>query len=279
MAAFGRCTEIPNLHRFRELLESVVPRMLHLRHVQELLFEKAQQTLKSDIVTGNGHDDAMRAMKRMLHGQLASQIAPQPAYFGIEPEWLHHAGVCAHLCASQPLWRQPSGTWRCSGGTLIASRVTAVARELAQTRWQSTCQAKWRGRATIGDDARLKVDDCVGVLVLMAPPHTTVNIARGSYASELSCITAYCRTVAVFDNSSGSPAAIVQQFFPVEGSLDVMVDGARFRYLPLYDGVCRALRLHSCCCACSNQPSGCGHSTMNCWRVLKRQDGYPSGSE
>jgi len=38
MAAFGRCAAVPNLHRFRELLESVVPRMLHLRHVQEFLF-------------------------------------------------------------------------------------------------------------------------------------------------------------------------------------------------------------------------------------------------
>jgi len=74
-ASFGRNTDVPNLHRLRELLQAVIRRLLHVRHVQELLYESAHQPLKRAIMSGTGRDDASRALRRMLEGELASHIA------------------------------------------------------------------------------------------------------------------------------------------------------------------------------------------------------------
>jgi len=120
-AAFEGNTDVPNLHRLRELLHAVIRLLLHVRHWQELPFESAHQPLKHTITTGNGRNDALRARRRMQQGELASRIALQPAYIGIDPESLKHAEVMAYLRTSKPLWSQPSGDWRCSGGRMFGS--------------------------------------------------------------------------------------------------------------------------------------------------------------
>jgi len=277
-AAFGRNTDVPNLHRLRELLHAVIRLLLHVRHLQDLLFESAHQPLKRAITTGNGRNDALRAVRRMQQGELASRIALQPAYFGIDPEWLKHAGVMAHLRTSKPLWSQPSGDWRCSGGRMFGSQVPIAARALIQARWHQSFVAKWKGRATRGEDGRLVVGDCVGVLVVPVAARSEVCVARREEVRGPLCRTAYFRTVAFLDNPSGLPAAVVQPFVPIPDSDDVRVDSERFLYLPLVPGVRRALLLHSCCCSCSLQPSGSGHSYVNRWRVFGRPDGFPSRS-
>ena len=277
-AAFGRNTDVPNLHRLRELLHAVIRLLLHVRHLQELLFESAHQPLKRAITTGNGRNDALRAAHRMQKGELASSIALQPAYFGIDPEWLKHAGVIAHLRTSKPLWSQPSGDWRCSGGRRFGSQVSIAAHPLIQARWHQSFVAKWKGRATRGKDVRLVVGDCVGVLVVPVAARSEMCVARREEAREPLYRTAYFRTVAFLDNPSGLLAAVVQPFVPIPDSDDVRVDSERFLYLPSVPGVRLALLLYSCCCSFSLQRSGSGHSYVNRWRVFGRPDGFPSRS-
>jgi len=275
-AAFGRSIDVPKLHRLRELLEVVIPALTHVRHVQELLFESAHQPLKRAIATGNGRDDAWRALERVLQGELASRIALQPSFFKIKAEWLNHAGIRAHLRLAKPLWSQPTAHWRCSGGTLLSSYVPEEVRALVRDRWDSTFVPRWRGRDTRGDMGRLKLGDCVGVLVLSTPGHATVNVVNGSGAK---CgVTAYYRAVAFLDDIGGSPAAVVHPLVLIDGSPDMCVDLARFLYLPLFDGVRRALLLHSCRCECMLTPSGTGHSSTNRCRVFGRPNGYASRS-
>ena len=277
-AAFGRNTDVPNLHRLRELLQAAIRLLLHVRHVQKLLFESADQPLKRAITSGNGRDDASLALRRMLQGELASRIALQPAFFGIDHKWPEHDGVRAHLHTTKPLWSQPGGAWRCSGGKLLSTRVPAAAREQIKARWHKSFVVAWKGRATRGDDGRLVVEDCVGVLVLPGPARSEVCVARGEEARGPLCRTAYFRTVTFLDNPSGFPAAVVQALVSIPDSSDVCVDLERFLYLPLIPGVRRALILHSCCCSCSLQPSGSGHSSVNRWRVFGRPDGFPTRS-
>ena len=107
-AAFGRSVDVPNLHRLRELLEHVIPLLLHVRHVQELLFENAHQPIKRAIVTGNGRNEAERGLERIRQGELASRILLERLHFGVKPEWLEHRSVQSLLKTARLLWIQPS---------------------------------------------------------------------------------------------------------------------------------------------------------------------------
>lgn len=50
---FGFYLDVSNLHRLRELMEHVIPALLHVRIAQELLFENAHQPIKNAVVSGN----------------------------------------------------------------------------------------------------------------------------------------------------------------------------------------------------------------------------------
>lgn len=108
-AALGRRVEKPNLHRLREVLDHVVPALQHVRHAQELLFENAHQPVKRAITSGNGWDDAGRAMERARQCELASRLKVQPSFFGVPPEWIHYNGVRAALNKSVDLHSRSSG--------------------------------------------------------------------------------------------------------------------------------------------------------------------------
>jgi len=245
-AAFEGNTDVPNLHRLRELLHAVIHLLLHVRHLQELPFERAQQPRKRTITTGNGRNDALRAVRRMPQGELASRIALQPAYIGIDPESLKHAEVMAHLRTSKPLWSQASGYWRCSGGRMFGSQVPIAARALIQAGWHQSFVAKLKGRARRGEDGRLVPSDCVGFLVFPVAARREVCVARREEVRGPLCPTAYFRTVAFLDNPNGLPAAVVQSFVPIPDSEDLRFDSERFPYVPLVPGVRRAMLLHSC---------------------------------
>lgn len=113
LAAFGFYLDVPNLHRVRELFDHVVPALLHVRHVQELLFEDAHQPLKRSVVTGNGHQDATRAMTRCIKMELVSRMRADPVAFSIPRTWLSLAGGHACLERAVPLVSQDGGAWRC----------------------------------------------------------------------------------------------------------------------------------------------------------------------
>jgi len=121
-AAFERNTDVHNLHRCRALLHTVIRLLFHVRPLQEPFVESAHKPLKRAITTENGRNDASRAVRRMQQEELASRIAFQPAYVGINPEWLKHARVTDHVRTSKPLWSRPSGDRRCSGGRMFGSQ-------------------------------------------------------------------------------------------------------------------------------------------------------------
>jgi len=254
---------VHNLHRLRALLHTVTRLLFHVRHLQEPLVESAHQPLKRAIRTGNGRNDALRAVRRMQQEELAFRIALQPAYVGLDPERLKHARVMDHVRTSKPLWSRASGDWRCSGGRMFGSQLPIAARDLIETRWHQFFVAMWKGRDTRGEDGWLLAGECVGVPVAPASARSDVCVARREEVRGPLFRRAYFRTISFVENPSGPRAAVVQPFVPIPDSEDVRVDSERFLYFPLVPRVHRALLLHSCYCSCSLQPSGSGHSYVN----------------
>lgn len=96
LKALGMWSEVPNLHRLRKLVNNVIPALLHVRQAQELLFENAHQALKRAVVSGNGRDDALRAMKRYQQTDLAARRSLQHAFFW-NPRRREHACSCLRV--------------------------------------------------------------------------------------------------------------------------------------------------------------------------------------
>lgn len=147
-AAFGRAVNVPNLHRLREPLDHAIPALHHVRHAQELMFEKALQPLKRAIITGSGRDDAGRALERARQCEHASRISLEPSFCGIAPEWLLHAEVRAALRQTMPLCNVSSSAWRCWGGVLPMAQVPVRCKELVDARFCASFSVTWWGRVT-----------------------------------------------------------------------------------------------------------------------------------
>lgn len=277
MAKFGFYLDVPNLHRLRELVDHVIPALLHVRHAQELLFENAHQTLKRAVVSGNGQDDAARAMRRYVQSELAARIRMQPATFSIPPQWLHHAGVKECLARAGSLFSRPSGRWRCSGSALSHSEVPSAAVQLAESRCGSGMTIAWRTRATRGDVDRLRIGDAVRVLTCGGPYGTAVHVAVGGAARRVDSRPAYFRVHCFFSTRSGSAAAVVSPMTLAACASFWTEDRSRSLYLPL-EHVRRALVLHDCDQHCDNTSPTLRHSTSNRWHVLGRETGYPGRS-
>lgn len=155
--------DVPNLHCLRELMDHVIPALLHVQNAEEVLFENAHQPLKNAVVRGNGHDDAERAMAPYVEGELASRMRLDAAFFSIPESWVHHYGVRAYLLHALPLFRgENQSSWSCSGGTLDVCRVPAGAQRFALARFAG--HVKWRGRATRGGKDKLQLGNAVSVL-------------------------------------------------------------------------------------------------------------------
>lgn len=276
-AALGRSVDKPNLHRLRELLDHAVPALQYIRHAQELLFENAHEPVKRAITTGNGWDDAGRAMERVRQCELASRLLAQPSFFGVPSDWLEHAGVRAALSKANALWSQSSGPWKTCGGRLVNALVPAAGRELVLTRFGSSFMVRWEGRASrSGSGEKVQIADALAVLVLPSEWLMAVNVARGADSGNPLASVAFFSLAAVLTTPRGTCAAVVHPFQPIANSADVSVDVGRVMYLPLDVSVRRALVLHSCQHGCLSLRSAVGHSDTNRWRVLGRADGYPS---
>lgn len=276
-AALGRSVDKPNLHRLREPLDHAVPALLHVRHAQELLFESAHQPVKRAIVTGNGWDDAGRALERVRQCELASRLTAQPSFFGVPSSWMDHAGVRVALSKTMSLSSQPSGMWRSGGRRLASALVPVAVRALVACRYAQNFEVKWWKRASrSGSDDKVRAGDALAVLVLPSPGQTTVNVAREADCSNHLSVVAFYSLAAVFTTPQGTPSAAVHPFEAIPHTADVAVDTTRVLYLPLDALVRRALVLHSCNQGCAALQSGARHSSLNRWRVFGRADGYPS---
>jgi len=278
-AAFGHHLDVPNLHRLRELLEFVVPAILHLRHIQELLFENAHQPSKRAVVTGNGHDDAGRAFERTQQAEFISRLALQPSFFNIDNEWLDDKGLQAQLKAAKPLFSMPSGRWRCCGAKVEGGDVPPPAGVNCMKHWSSSDDTlRWKRRATRGDAGRIEIGDAVAVLVRRRPGVMAVNIARGQHVLDDDCRLSFFRVEGICNAPQGVAAAVVRPILPIVNSEDFRIAAGPYQYLALDDGVRRALLLHSCAGECNAANDQVRHTQTNRWRVFSRKTGYPSRS-
>lgn len=277
MSKFGFYLDVPNLHRLRELVDHVIPALLHVRHAQELLFENAHQTLKRAVVSGNGQDDAARAMSRYVQAELTARIRMQPAYFSIPHHWLEHAGIKECLARAGSLYSQGSGRWRCSGSVVPVSDVSEAAVEVAESRCGPDFTISWRTRATRGDVDRLRIGDAVRVLSCGGLHGTAVHVAAGGAARREDSRPAYFRVQYFFCTRAGRAAAVVSPVSCADGAPFWTVDQSRSLYLPL-EHVRRALLLHDCDEQCDDVSPVLRHSASNRWQVLGRETGYPGRS-
>lgn len=277
-AAFGRAIDVPYLHSLREVLAHIIPALDHVRHAQELLFENAHQPLKWAVVTGNGWDDAGRALERTRQCELASRFRMEPAFFRFSPKWLLHAGVRTALVKTHLLWSPSGGSWSCWGGALAAGRVSELGRRLVAIRYAFSFEIRWWGGATreCGGGGHIRVGDAVGVLVAPSTERVAVNVALGVAVASSRCRVRYHSVVAMCNTPGGDAAAVVHPFVQDAMCSDMRINHRSVLYLPFADSVRRAVVLHSCHGACHSLRSGVGHSDTNLWRVLGRDVGYPS---
>lgn len=275
LRAFGMRLDVPNLHRLRELVDHVIPALLHVRHAQELLFENAHQPLKRGAVTGNGREDATRALTRYRQAELAARLLLDARVFSVPHEWALHAGVRACLSQARPLWSQDGGVWRCCGGALDASRIPSRALRIAGQRCGSRSMVKWRGRATRGGADSLQVGDAVSVLASAAPARDSVNCVSDDGASREDAKTTFFRVVAFFTTSFGTAASVVQPLEPTVDGEHWRMDTESYLFLAL-TRVRRALLLHDCQRLCGHHSGAVVHTSANRWAVFGRQSGYPS---
>jgi len=148
----SKLIDVPNLHRMREVLAFSVPALALVRHTMELAFESSQQPLKREMVRGNRHDDAKRAMMRVVEGELASRLLMDPARFGIPENWTAHSGVNEARKNAMPLWSESSAPWRFTGATVLLANVPQQAKDVAVSTTRVGATLRWRERATRGND-------------------------------------------------------------------------------------------------------------------------------
>lgn len=277
LKAFGMRLDVPNLHRLRELVDHVIPALLHVRHAQELLFENAHQPLKRSVVTGNGHEDSTRALTRYRQAELSARLLLDPAVFSVPDAWAAHSGVRACLSKARPLWSDDGGQWRCCGGVLDAAELPDAAKRIAAVRSAARTVVRWRARATRGGAAGLQVGDAVSVLVCVSPGLEAVNVARDREAYRQNAKPAFYRTVGFFTTESGTASAVVQPLSPAVEDGRWCVDTQRYLFLPLTQ-VRRALILHDCQCMCAQHSGAVAHELTNRWAVFGRPSGYPARS-
>lgn len=277
MEIFGALLDMPILQRLRELVEHLIPALLHMRHAQELLIENANQQLKRVVVSGNGQEDAARALSRYQLAEVAPRLNASPSTLGIPHEWLQHPGVRACLSRSHPLFSVESGEWRCPAQMLPIADVPLAAQRIAICYCGSQIDLRWRCCSTRARSEGLSVGDAAAVLVLPQLSHTAVPVARGVAASRDEASTAIFYVHGFVRTRSGAAAAVVRPFSREEG-------GASWRLSTFPDLVVgpefarRSLVLHDSGCSCPVLERHVQHAQANKWLLFGRGTGSPACS-
>lgn len=227
LSVFGLYLDVPNHHRLRELVDHVTPALLHVRQAQEQIFETSHQPLKCAVLTGNGRQDAQRALTRYVESELASRIILEAGRFSISNEWLLHAETRACIVRARPLF---SGgwvaAWRCSGRLVEETCLPQEAREHGLARCDR--RVTWRRRATRGDNDCIEVGDAVFAVVGSFLGASAVNIARTSGSDDVSGGQAFFLTVPVFTTRAGNADAVDIPFLRDAGTACVKVQEDRY---------------------------------------------------
>lgn len=268
--AFGMMLDTPNPHRLSEVVGHVISASLRIRNAQELLIENAHQPLKRAILSGIDRADAGRAMKRYVHEELAPRIVLDFRFFHIPCDWIEHAGVSACLSHARKLWIQASAVWRCTTGAHPEANVHPCVVRLGAFPSDPAVRIRWRWRASSGGSERLQVNDAVCIRVAGGPALYFVYEACAAGGGTV----AHFQIVAFFTSRAGTPSAVVNPFFSMEG-LRYRVAQDRYVYLAVSPAVRRALALHACQCECQISTTAVSRMSTNVWVLYGRRDGYP----
>lgn len=74
----------------------------HVRHFSDPAMESAHQPVKIANLGGNGHDDASRAMQRMVQTEVLSRLSLSAPPFGIPDAWRQLPGMPLLLSSALP---------------------------------------------------------------------------------------------------------------------------------------------------------------------------------
>jgi len=277
---FSSILDVPNTHRFRELLHKTVGVIDAIRDILELPLESFHQPLKRSIVRGNGRNDASRAFSRYVEQEAVSRLCLDPSVLGVRADWCATPGVRQQLQAASPLWSQESDDWVIGREELPARSIPAGAERHAADLPQISTPIHWRSSCTRGQSERLIVGDAVAVLTTGFTGGQIVDVAVGPLAYSNDAVVSFFSVCAFLKLPCGQPGAIVCPFSRRDERGTCSLNSSMFLFMRLQVGVRRALRLHGCggedCSTVAE--GGMAHSGTNKWHVLGRQDGYPSRS-
>lgn len=276
--AFSGTLDVPNTHRFKELMERTIEALGHVRDSLELPLEGFHQQLKRSIVRGNGHDDALRAMRRYVEQEVASRLRLDSLAFGVPAAWCSLHGIKEQLLATTPLWSHDSDSWCVGAPTLSSNDVPPAARALMDT-LAPGWNASWRSRCARGASESASVRDALAVLVASDGGNRVVDVAVGAAAYSSSASVSFFQVCAFLSMQCGQAAAVVHPFKASSGGSHHFVQRDKFLFLRMQVGVRRAVALHMCDSGCAEDGrGGLVHSEANSWRLLGRRDGYPARS-
>lgn len=276
--AFSGIMDVPNAHRFHELMGRTIEALGHVRDSLELPLEGFHQQLKRSIVRGNGHDDALRAMRRYVEQEVASRLSLDALAFGVPAAWCNVPGIKEQLLATNPLWSQNSDDWCVGAPTLSADDVPLPARTLLES-LSPGCSVSWRSRCARGPSESVSISEALTVLVASDGGNRVVDVAVGAAAYSNRAHVSYFRVCALLRMQCGQPAAVVHPFKMSAGGGQHSVQRDKFLFLRMQVGVRRAAALHVCDAVCAEDGrGGIVHSEGDSWRLLGRRDGYPARS-
>jgi len=241
---FSSILDVPNTHRFRELLRKTVDSIDSIRDILELPLESFHQPLKRSIVRGNGRDDASRAISRYVEQETVSRLSLDPTVFGLRSDWCAVPGVRQQLQAAAPLWSQDSDDWVIGREAMPAGTVPAGA-ELLAADLAMVAPVLWRVSCSRGQSERLVIGDAVAVLTTGFTGGRTVDVAVGLLAYDNGAIVSFFRVCWFLRLPCGQAGAIVCPLSPTdEGGTCALA--ATFSFVRMQVGVRRAMCLHAC---------------------------------
>lgn len=279
--SFSGVLDVPNTHRFRELMFKTIHALGHLRDSLELPLEGFHQPLKRSIVRGNGRDDAARAMRRYVEQEIVSRLGCNASFFGVPDHWCAFPGVQEQIQAACPLWSRESDGWSLCPARLPVGDVWEPAHLLAASLLGPPTSASldWRTRCSRGSSDVVDIGDSLAVLVSSESAAQVVDVAAGAAAYGNHCVVSFFRVGALLRLTCGKGAAFVSPFCMAANGDHHVLQQDSCMLLPMQVGVRRAVALHACDAACARDGSGSMvHSTSNRWKLLGRQTGYPSRS-
>jgi len=249
-SGFTSMLDVPNLHRVREIYYFSLPWFLHIKHTRELHFEAAHQPLKKAALSGNGHDDARRAMYRMGDEETFSRLVLAPTKFRVPSEWMRHAGIRKAVSEALPLWSKGAGGWLMGGKRLAADEVPAQAVALAKHLCAQDFDPAWRTAATRIDAHPARLGDCLGVLCAgLHHAQRLIPVPVGDAARTHGSKVEFFRIRALFLSARGQPMTVLNPFRAIGAGVYV-VEESRFLAVVFGSGVRRALAVHACQLQC-----------------------------